>query len=92
MFRKKPVSESSPSQPPSQSQSLSHVSLSGGMVQMAQAGGNVEQRQEGHLSTQQQGLTGAEVVALLEQLELAVKGAGLEAAQQEELLDYSSLN
>ena len=84
MFGKKPPSEPSKSEQPSQSQSLSNVTLTGGVVQLGQAGGNLQQ----HLQTQQQGITGADVVTLLEQLEAAVKGAALDPTQQEELLDY----
>ncbi|MBE9180326.1 hypothetical protein IQ268_17325 [Oculatella sp. LEGE 06141] len=88
MFGKKPSSEPSQSQPPNQSQSLSNVSLTGGMVQLGQAGGNLQQNQSGDLQTQQQGITATEVVTLLEQLEAAIKAASLSSAQQEELLDY----
>ena len=88
MFGKKPSSESSKSEQPSQSQSFSNVTLNGGMMQAGQAGGNLQQNQTGDLNTQQQGITGAEVVTLLEQLEAAVKGASLDPALQEELLDY----
>lgn len=73
---------------PDQSQSLSNVTLTGGMVQMGQAGRDLEQNQTGDLQAQQQGLTGAEVVGLIEQLEAAVKGTALTPAMQEELLDY----
>jgi len=88
MFGKKPSSESSKSEQPSQSQSFSNVTLTGGMMQAGQAGGNLQQNQTGDLNTQQQGITGAEVVTLLEQLEAAVKGASLDPTQQAELLDY----
>jgi hypothetical protein len=88
MFGKKPPSEPSASGQPSQSQSLSNVTLNSGMVQLAQAGGDLQQSQTGDLQIQQQGLTGAEVVTLLEGLEAAVKAAALDPAQQEELLDY----
>lgn len=88
MFRKQPPSEPSKSGKPDQSQSLSNVTLTGGMVQLGQAGRDLQQNQTGDLQTQQQGLTGAEVVTLLEQLETAVKGAAIAPALQEELLDY----
>lgn len=84
MFWKKP----SNAKQPDQSQSLSNVTQTGGMIQMGQAGRDLEQSQSGDLQTQQQGLTAAEVVSLLEQLEKAVKGASIDSAQQEELLDY----
>lgn len=88
MFRKQPPSEPAKSGKPDQSQSLSNVSLTGGMVQLGQTGRDQQLSQTGDLQTQQQGITGAEVVTLLEQLETAVKGAALDPAQQEELLDY----
>ena len=88
MFGKKPPSEPSKSEQPNQSQSLSNVTLTGGVVQLGQAGGNLQQHQQGELQTKQQGITGADVVTLLEQLEAAVKGASLDPTQQEELLDY----
>ncbi len=88
MFGKKPPSEPSKSEQPSQSQSFSNVTLTGGMMQAGQAGGSLQQNQTGDLNTQQQGITSAEVVTLLEQLEAAVKGTSLDPALQEELLDY----
>lgn len=88
MFGKKPPSEPSQAQSPHQSQSFNNVSLTGGMVQLGQAGGNLQQDQRGVLQTEQQGITATEVVALLEQLESAVKGSALSPAQQEELIDY----
>lgn len=88
MFGKKPPSEPSQSGKPNQSQSLSNVTLNGGMVQLGQAGRDLQQNQSGALQTQQQGLTGTEVVALLEQLEAAIQKSALDSAQQEELLDY----
>lgn len=88
MFGKKPPSEPSKPGKPDQSQSLSNVTLTSGMVQLGQAGRDLQQNQTGDLETQQQGMTGAEVVSLLEQLEAAVKGSSLDPALQEELLDY----
>lgn len=57
-------------------------------MQLGQAGSNIQQSQTGSLDTQQQGITGIEVVTLLEQLEAAVKQSALDSTQQEELLDY----
>lgn len=88
MFGKKPTSEPAKSPQPNQSQSLSGVAVTGGMVQLGQAGGDLQQNQSGDLHTQQQGITATEVVALLGQLEAAIKGSALSAAQQDELLDY----
>lgn len=73
---------------PTQSQSISNVTVNGGQVQLGQAGQDLAQNQSGEISAQQQGLTGAEVVALLEQLRRAIEGADLTADQKEELLDY----
>lgn len=88
MFGKKPPSE--PSQPgkPDQSQSLSNVTLNGGMVQLGQAGRDLQQNQTGDLQTQQQNITGKDVVTQLERLEAAVQQASLDPTLQEELLDY----
>lgn len=88
MFWKKRASESSEPKKPDQSQSLSGVNLTGGMVQLGQAGGDLQQNQQGKLQAQQQGLTGTEVVALLAQLETAIQNAAIDADQQAELLDY----
>ncbi len=85
MFGKKRPSEP---QPPNQSQSLNNLTVNGGMVQLGQAGGDLQQNQTGNLATQQQGISSADVVSLLERLETAIKEAGLTASQQEELLDY----
>lgn len=88
MFGKKPPSEPSKPGKPDQSQSFSNVTLNGGMLQAGQAGRDLQQSQSGELQTQQQGMTGAEVATLLERLEIAVRGAALDPALQEELLDY----
>lgn len=85
MFWKKPA----PSEKqPGQSQSLSGSNVVGSQIQMTQAGRDATVAQSGQLAAQQQGLTGADVVKLLEELEAAVKAASLPAAQQEEALDY----
>ena len=88
MFWKKPPSESSQSDQPSQSQNLSNATITGSSVQLGQAGRDIQQHQTAALQTQQQGMTGTEVVALLERLEVAIKEASLASDQQEELLDY----
>ncbi|WP_199312000.1 hypothetical protein [Phormidium tenue] len=86
MFRKQPPPEPAKSGKPDQSQSLSNVTLNGSIVEMGQAGRDQQISQTGDLKTQQQGLTGADVVTLLEKLETAVKGAAIDPALQEELL------
>jgi hypothetical protein len=77
----------SPTQP-TQSQTVGNVTTNGGQVQIAQAGGDVAQAMSGENSGQQQGLTGADVVALLEKLAGAIAASGLTAEQKEELQDY----
>jgi hypothetical protein len=72
---------------PTQSQTISGVTVNGGVVQQAQAGRDLQQAQSGNLETSQQ-MTSAEVVKQLEHLEAAIKAAKVEPAQQEELLDY----
>lgn len=74
-------------QQPSQSQSLSNVTLTGGVIQQGQAGRDLTQVQSGHLETSQQ-MTSAAVVEYLEKLETAVKATTLTQEQQEEVLDY----
>lgn len=83
MFWKK----SQPDQP-TQSQSISGTQINNAQVQMSQTGKDATATQSGNLAAQQQGLTGAEVVKLLEELETAVKASGLNADQVEEMLDY----
>lgn len=72
---------------PAQSQTMSNVTVNGGVVQQAQAGRDLHQVQSGNLETSQQ-ITSVEVVKQLESLETAVKAAKVEPAQEEELLDY----
>lgn len=88
MFGKKHTSKQPQPEQPSQSQSFSNMTLNGSMMQVGNAGGDLQLNQTGDLSTQQQGISATEVATLLEQLEAAVKGSGLDPAVQEELLDY----
>jgi hypothetical protein len=74
---------------PSQSQSISNVSVNGGAIQQGQAGNDLYQAQPGNLDTQQQ-ITNIKVVELLESLETAVKASALDPVQKTELLDYLS--
>lgn len=87
MFWNKRRSQSSESNQPDQSQSISG-SVTGSTVQMGQAKGALQQNQVAKNQSEQQGITGAEVVALLTQLESAVKASALTTEQQDELLDY----
>lgn len=73
---------------PTQSQNVGNITTNGGQVQVAQAGGDLNQAMSGENAGQQQGLTGAEVVALLEQLQGAIVASALTAAQKDELQDY----
>jgi hypothetical protein len=73
---------------PTQSQSIGKITTNGGQVQVGQAGGDVAQAMSGENAGQQQGLSGAEVVALLEKLMGAIESSSLTAAQKEELQDY----
>ncbi|MGP1384338.1 MAG: hypothetical protein ACTS2F_12315 [Thainema sp.] len=86
LFGKQPP-EPSKSGKPDQSQSISGTSITGGMVQMGQAGRDLQQNQSGDLQTQQS-ITGAEVVSLLDKLEAEIKGAAIDGAVRDELLDY----
>lgn len=86
-WKKKPQSQASDSPQPTQSQSIGG-SVTGSTVQMGQAGGDLRQNQMAENQSVQQGITGAEVVELLAQLEAAVKTSALTPDQQEELLDY----
>jgi truncated hemoglobin YjbI len=72
--------------PSSQSQSISGTQVIGSQVQQGQAE-HLAQSQMGNLSTEQHGLSGAEVVKLLEELETAVKAAGLPTESEEEVLE-----
>jgi hypothetical protein len=73
---------------PAQSQTISNVTVNGGQLQAGQAGGDLTQSQSGQMATQQQGLTGADVLALLEQLKGAIATTDISAEQKEEMLDY----
>ena len=70
-----------------QSQSMSGVTVNGGVVQQAQAGRDLRQVQSVNMETSQQ-MTSAEVMKQLKVLEAAVKASGLGQEPQEELLDY----
>lgn len=72
----------------SQSQSISGTSINNSQVQMTQAGGNATSIQSGNLAAAQSGLTGAEVVRLLVELEGAIRAARLPAAQETKALNY----
>jgi hypothetical protein len=73
---------------PTQSQVVGNITTNGGQVQVGQAGNDLAQAMSGENAGQQQGLTGADVVALLEKLMGAIASSSLTAAQKEELQDY----
>ena len=73
---------------PAQSQTISNVTVNGGQMQAGQAGNDLTQNQSGQMATQQQGLTGEDVLALLEQLREAIATTNISAEQKEEMLDY----
>jgi uncharacterized protein YpuA (DUF1002 family) len=77
MFQKKPP----------QSQSISGSSVVGSQIQMTQAGEDAIATQSVVSSVQQSGLTGPDVVKLLEELETTVKRSSLEAETQQKLLN-----
>jgi hypothetical protein len=70
---------------PAQSQTISGVTA-GGQVQAVQAGRDATVSQSGQMATQ--GLTGTEVLALLEQLRGAIASTDIATEQKEEMLDY----
>lgn len=63
--------------PSSQSQSISGTQITGSQVQQGQAEQVLAQNQTGDLSVRQQGLSGTEVLKLLEDLEAIIKAADL---------------
>lgn len=74
---------------PDQSQSISGSHISGAQVQQGQAEGNLTQTQQGNQANQHnQGLSAAEVVALLSQVEATIRGSGLPAASQDKAVAY----
>lgn len=72
--------------PSSQSQSISGTQITSSQVQQGQAGQVLAQNQTGDLSANQQGITGAEVVKLLESLEVAMKAATMPENDAKEAL------
>lgn len=73
---------------PTQSQVVGNITTNAGQVQVGQAGSDLAQAMSGENAGQQQGLTGAEVVALLEKLMGAIESSALTAEQKESLQDY----
>jgi hypothetical protein len=72
---------------PTQSQTMSGVTVNSGIVQQGQAVGDLHQVQSGKLEPSQE-VTSVEVVKQLKSLETAVKTSALEQSQQEEVLEY----
>lgn len=74
-------------QEPQQSQSISGTQITNAQVQQNQAGRDAIASQSGNLAMQQQGMTGTEVVQLLAEFEVAVKASGVDAADQQKILN-----
>ncbi len=72
---------------PTQAQTISGSNVVGSQIQMTQAGENAIASQSGTLSAQQQGLSGADVVKSLEELETFVKQSGVDAEAQQKILN-----
>lgn len=77
--------EGAESKKPSQSQTMGNVT---GAAQQVQAGTDATVAQATQAANQQHGLTGAEVVALLEKLQEEIDTSNLPSTQKNELLDY----
>jgi hypothetical protein len=70
---------------PSQSQKVGNVTTNGGQVGIVQAGGDVVQDLSGENAGQQQGLSGADVAVLLDQLIGAIASSGIAEDQKKKL-------
>ncbi len=81
MFWKK----SQPQQPAQSQQSGGSVTNS--QISMTQAGSDATSSQAGNLANQQQGITGADVVKLLEEMEAVVKVSGVYGDTQQKILN-----
>ncbi len=81
LFGKKGKAEA---ETPKQSQNMSGM---GGSGLQSQAGRDSISTQQAQQATQQQGLTGADVVALVAQLQGAIEAASVDASVKEELVD-----
>jgi len=77
--------EGTKSKKPLQSQTIGNVT---GAAQQVQAGSDATADQNTQAANQQHGLTGAEVVALLETFLEEIATSNLSSAQKNELLDY----
>jgi hypothetical protein len=71
---------------PTQSQQIGNVTLNGGQMQVAQAGRDVAQVMSGENAGQQQGMTGAEAIALLEKLAGAIASSGIPEEQKKKMM------
>jgi hypothetical protein len=71
---------------PTQSQQFGNVTINGGQMQAAQAGGDVVQSMSGENAGQQQGMTGAEAIALLEKLAGAIATSGIPEEQKKKMM------
>jgi hypothetical protein len=74
---------------PDQSQSISGSQINGAQIQQGQAVGDLTQTQQGNQTDQHnQGLSAADVVTILGQVEATIRGAGLPAASQDKAIAY----
>jgi hypothetical protein len=71
---------------PTQSQQFGNVTINGGQMQAVQAGGDVIQSMSGENAGQQQGMTGAEAIALLEKLAGAIAASGIPEEQKKKMM------
>ena len=73
---------------PNQSISTGNIAATNSKLSQQNAGEKAIVDQSGAMASQEQGLTGADVIALLETLKGAIETSGLTADQKEELQDY----
>ena len=72
---------------PTQAQSIAGNNVVESQIQMTQAGEDATATQTGNVSALQRGLSGADVVKLLEEFEIGVKQASIEAETQQKILN-----
>jgi hypothetical protein len=73
---------------PTQSITTGSITVINSKLNQENVGGNSSTDQSGPMAAQQQGLTGPEVIALLEKLHAAIAASALTTDQKEELQDY----
>jgi hypothetical protein len=73
---------------PTQSIATGNITATNSKLSQQNAGEMAIVDQSGAMASQEQGLTGTDVIALLERLKGAIEASGLTADQKEELQDY----